>query len=133
MDWSRVIERPGSMAFNGFGEDIAMGTDWTGGIVDSSYFFKPSYVKYREAGNIKVPFWLQLVKYYKGKAWYQKEVVMSLAMKGDIKCWDEFSPLLYDLKLSVKDAESSETDVYTEHFPAYSGIRPGRWDKHRTR
>ena len=271
MDWSRVIELPGSMASNGLGEDIAVGTDWTGGIVDSSYFFKPSYAKYREAGNIKVPFWLQPVKYYKGKAWYQKEVVipdswegkdislflerchwesrlyvdgkeigmrnalgaphrydltgklsagkhvlmlcvdnqvknidpgenshsisdhtqgnwngvvgdmflevkpevnvssvkimpdrlakkvsvsaslmnrheketnvvlemtvgnekvqqqstlkpgenqvvMSLAMKGDIKCWDEFSPSLYDLKLSVKNAESGETDVYTERF-----------------
>lgn len=56
MDWSRVIELPGSMASNGLGEDIAVGTDWTGGIVDSSYFFKPSYAKYREAGNIKVPF-----------------------------------------------------------------------------
>lgn len=271
MDWSRVIELPGSMASNGLGEDIAVGTDWTGGIVDSSYFFKPSYAKYRKAGNIKVPFWLQPVKYYKGKAWYQKEVVipdswegkdislflerchwesrlyvdgkeigmqnalgaphrydltgklsagkhvlmlcvdnrvknidpgenshsisdhtqgnwngvvgdmflevkpevnvstvkimpdrlakkvnvsaslmnryeketnvvlemtvgnekvqqqstlkpgenqvvMSLAMKGDIKCWDEFSPSLYDLKLSVKDAESGETDVYAERF-----------------
>ena len=271
MDWSRVIELPGSMASNGLGEDIAVGTDWTGGIVDSSYFFKPSYAKYREAGNIKVPFWLQPVKYYKGKAWYQKEVVipdswegkdislflerchwesrlyidgkeigmqnalgaphrydltgklsagkhvlmlcvdnrvknidpgenshsisdhtqgnwngvvgdmflevkpevnvssvkimperlakkvsvsaslmnryekdanvvlemtvgnekvqqqctlkpgenqvvMSLAMKGDIKCWDEFSPSLYDLKLSVKDAESGETDIYAERF-----------------
>ncbi len=271
MDWSRMIELPGSMASNGFGEDITVGTDWTGGIVDSSFFLKPSYAKYREAGNVKVPFWLQSVKYYKGKAWYQKEVVipdcwegkdislflerchwesrlyvdgkeigmrnalgaphrydltgklsagkhvlmlcvdnrvknidpgenshsisdhtqgnwngvvgdmflevkpevnvssvkimpdrlvkkvsvsaslmnryeketsvvlemtvgnekvqqqstlkpgknqvmMSLAMKGDIKCWDEFSPSLYDLKLSVKDAESGETDVYAERF-----------------
>lgn len=82
MDWSRVIELPGSMASNGLGEDIAVGTDWTGGIVDSSYFFKPSYAKYREAGNIKVPFWLQPVKYYKGKAWYQKEVVIPDSWEG---------------------------------------------------
>lgn len=271
MDWSRMIELPGSMASNGLGEDISVTTDWTGGIIDSSYYFSPLYAKYREAGNIKVPFWLQPVKYYKGKAWYQKEViipeswagkdislflerchwesrlyvdgkeigmqnalgaphrydltgklsagkhvlmlcvdnrvknidpginahsisdhtqgnwngvigdmflevkpevnvssvkimpdrlakkvsvsaslmnryekeasvvlemavgnekieqqstlkpgenqvVMSLSMKGDIKCWDEFSPSLYDLKLSVKDTESGETDVYTERF-----------------
>lgn len=82
MDWNRVIELPGSMASNGLGEDIAVGTDWTGGIVDSSYFFKPSYAKYREAGNIKVPFWLQPVKYYKGKAWYQKEVVIPDSWEG---------------------------------------------------
>lgn len=271
MDWSRMIELPGSMASNGLGEDISVTTDWTGGIIDSSYYFSPIYAKYREAGNVKVPFWLQPVKYYKGKAWYQKEViipeswagkdislflerchwesrlyvdgkeigmqnalgaphrydltgklsagkhvlmlcvdnrvknidpginahsisdhtqgnwngvvgdmflevkpevnvssvkimpdrlsrkvnisaslmnryekeasvvlemavgnekmeqqstlkpgenqvVMSLSMKGDIKCWDEFSPSLYDLKLSVKDTESGETDVYTERF-----------------
>lgn len=271
MDWSRMIELPGSMASNGLGEDISVTTDWTGGIIDSSYYFSPIYAKYREVGNVKVPFWLQPVKYYKGKAWYQKEVmipeswagkdislflerchwesrlyvdgkeigmqnalgaphrydltgklsagkhvlmlcvdnrvknidpginahsisdhtqgnwngvigdmflevkpevnvssvkimpdrlakkvsvsaslmnryekeasvvlemtvgnekmeqqstlkpgenqvVMSLSMKGDIKCWDEFSPSLYDLKLSVKDTKSGETDVYTERF-----------------
>lgn len=271
LDWSRMIELPGSMASNGLGDDIAVNTDWTGGIVDSSYFFKPLYAKYREPGNIKVPFWLQPVKYYKGKAWYKKEVVipddwagkdislflerchwesrlyvdgkpigmqnalgaphrydltgklsagkhvlmlcvdnrvknidpgenshsisdhtqgnwngvvgdmflevkpevnvasvkimperlakkvsvsaslmnrydkeaavklemavgeekiqqsytlkpgvnqvtMSLPLKGDIQCWDEFSPALYDLKLSVKEEESGETDVYTDRF-----------------
>lgn len=271
LDWSRTIELPGSMASNGLGDDIAVSTDWTGGIVDSSYFFKPLYAKYREPGNIKVPFWLQPVKYYKGKAWYKKEVVipddwagkdislflerchwesrlyvdgkpigmqnalgaphrydltgklsagkhvlmlcvdnrvknidpgenshsisdhtqgnwngvvgdmflevkpevnvasvkimperlsrkvsvsaslmnrydkeaavklemavgeekiqqsytlkpgmnqvtMSLPLKGDIQCWDEFSPALYDLKLSVKEEESGETDVYTDRF-----------------
>ena len=271
LDWSRTIELPGSMASNGLGDDIAVNTDWTGGIVDSSYFFKPLYAKYREPGNIKVPFWLQPVKYYKGKAWYKKEVVipddwagkdislflerchwesrlyvdgkpigmqnalgaphrydltgklsagkhvlmlcvdnrvknidpgenshsisdhtqgnwngvvgdmflevkpevnvasvkimperlakkvsvsaslmnrydkeaavklemavgeekiqqsytlkpgvnqvtMSLPLKGDIQCWDEFSPALYDLKLSVKEEESGETDVYTDRF-----------------
>ncbi|WP_308769607.1 sugar-binding domain-containing protein [uncultured Bacteroides sp.] len=271
LDWSRTIELPGSMASNGLGDNIAVNTDWTGGIVDSSYFFKPLYAKYREPGNIKVPFWLQPVKYYKGKAWYKKEVVipddwagkdvslflerchwesrlyvdgkpigmqnalgathrydltgklsagkhvlmlcvdnrvknidpgenshsisdhtqgnwngvvgdmflevkpevnvasvkimperlakkvsvsaslmnrydkeaavklemavgeekiqqsytlkpgmnqvtMSLPLKGDIQCWDEFSPALYDLKLSVKEEESGETDVYTDRF-----------------
>lgn len=271
LDWSRTIELPGSMASNGLGDDIAVNTDWTGGIVDSSYFFKPLYAKYREPGNIKVPFWLQPVKYYKGKAWYKKEVVipddwagkdvslflerchwesrlyvdgkpigmqnalgaphrydltgklsagkhvlmlcvdnrvknidpgenshsisdhtqgnwngvvgdmflevkpevnvasvkimperlsrkvsvsaslmnrydkeaavklemavgeekiqqsytlkpgvnqvtMSLPLKGDIQCWDEFSSALYDLKLSVKEEESGETDVYTDRF-----------------
>lgn len=76
LDWSRTIMLPGSMASNGLGDDISVSTDWTGGIVDSSYFFQPSYEKYREKENVKVPFWLQPVKYYKGKAWYKKEVVI---------------------------------------------------------
>lgn len=44
------------------------------------------------------------------------QVTMSLPLKGDIQCWDEFSPALYDLKLSVKEEESGETDVYTDRF-----------------
>lgn len=69
-----TIHLPGSMTTNGKGDEISLNTPWTGEIVDSSYFFMPQYAPYREAGNIKVPFWLQPAKYYKGAAWYQKSV-----------------------------------------------------------
>lgn len=68
------ITLPGSMTSNGKGNDITLKTPWTGQIVDSSYFKNPEYAKYRQPGNIKIPFWLQPLKYYKGAAWYQKEV-----------------------------------------------------------
>ncbi len=67
---------PGSMTTNGKGNEITLKTPWTGGIADSSYFKKPEYARYRQPGNIKIPFWLQPVKYYKGAAWYQKEVTI---------------------------------------------------------
>ena len=69
-----TIHLPGSMTTNGKGDDISLHTPWTGEIIDSSYFFQPQYAPYRVAGNIKVPFWLQPAKYYKGAAWYQKSV-----------------------------------------------------------
>ncbi|MCX6239414.1 MAG: beta-galactosidase [Bacteroidia bacterium] len=65
---------PGSMTSNGKGDEITLATQWTGQIVDSSFFKNPEYAKFREPGNIKIPFWLQPLKYYKGAAWYQKEV-----------------------------------------------------------
>ncbi len=68
------VTLPGSMASNGKGDDITLSTAWTGQIVDSSYFKSPDYAKYREPGNIKIPFWLQSVKHYQGAAWYQREV-----------------------------------------------------------
>lgn len=71
-----MIHLPGSMTTNGKGDDISLHTSWTGEIVDSSYFFQPQYAPYRIDGNIKVPFWLQPVKYYKGAAWYQKSVTV---------------------------------------------------------
>lgn len=68
------IELPGSMTTNNIGNDITVNTPWTGGIVDSSWFFQPRYAQYRVPGDIKVPFWLQPTKYYQGAAWYQKEI-----------------------------------------------------------
>lgn len=72
--WGSTILLPGSMASNGIGDDITLHTPWTGSIVDSSYFKDDRYAPYRKDGNIKVPFWLQPVKYYKGAAWYKKQV-----------------------------------------------------------
>ena len=76
------IALPGSMASNGKGDDITLKTPWTGQIVDSSFYKKPEYAKFRVPGNIKIPFWLQPVKYYKGAAWYQKEVTIPETWKG---------------------------------------------------
>lgn len=76
------VKLPGSMTTNNKGNDITVNTPWTGGIVDSSWFFDPEYAPYRVAGNIKVPFWLQPIKYYKGPAWYQKEVTIPDSWEG---------------------------------------------------
>ena len=79
---SDSLTLPGSMTSNGKGDEITLTTPWTGQIVDSSYYKNPEYAKYREPGNIKIPFWLQPTKYYKGAAWYQKEVTISTAWNG---------------------------------------------------
>jgi len=70
------VTLPGSMTTNGKGDDITLKTPWIGQIVDSSFYKNPEYAKFQEPGNIKIPFWLQPVKYYKGAAWYQKEVTI---------------------------------------------------------
>jgi hypothetical protein len=77
-----TISLPGSMAENGKGDDVTLNTDWTGEIVDKSFFTAKKYEKYRKPGNIRIPFWLKPVKYYKGVAWYQKEVEIPLGWNG---------------------------------------------------
>jgi len=77
-----TVNLPGSMAENGKGNEVTLKTDWTGEIVDRSYFTEKRYEKYRQAGNIKIPFWLKPVKYYKGVAWYQKEVELPSGWDG---------------------------------------------------
>lgn len=77
-DWIRL---PGSMTTNNKGDEISMQTPWMGEIVDSSWYTSPEYARYRRPGHIKVPFWLQPVKYYKGAAWYQKMVTIPAGWK----------------------------------------------------
>jgi len=81
-DFSENVDLPGSMAENGKGKDPGLSTDWTGSIVDSSYFYEDRYAKYREPDNFKIPFWLKPVKYYKGPAWYQKNVQIHQSWNG---------------------------------------------------
>ncbi|MFG6687738.1 sugar-binding domain-containing protein [Mariniflexile sp. HNIBRBA6329] len=77
-----TIYLPGSMATNGKGDEVTVNTKFTGQIIDSSFYKNPEYAKYRVAGNVKIPFWLQAVKYYVGAAWYQKEVVIPTNWKN---------------------------------------------------
>ena len=65
---------PGTMAENDKGDIPGLNTPWTGSIYDSSFYFNPKLEKYRQEGNVKFPFWLTPNKYYKGAAWYRKEV-----------------------------------------------------------
>ena len=75
-DQSICISLPGSTTEGGFGDDVSVDTQWTGGIVDRSWFTDDKYEKYRKPGLIKVPFWLTPVKHYIGPAWYQKNITI---------------------------------------------------------
>jgi hypothetical protein len=76
-DLPEKVVLPGSMADNGKGDKPGLLTDWTGSIVDSSYFTQDKYAKYRTEDNFKIPFWLTPVKHYKNPAWYQKKIKIS--------------------------------------------------------
>lgn len=77
-----IVRLPGSMAENGKGDEVTVNTKWTGDIVDKSYFTSQKYERYRQPGNIKIPFWLKPAKYYKGPAWYQREIEIPAGWKG---------------------------------------------------
>ena len=68
------IRLPGSMVENGKGNEVSVNSQWTGSLFDSTYYTSKKYARYRQTGNIKVPFWLQPLKHYLGPAWYQKEI-----------------------------------------------------------
>ncbi|KOS05583.1 beta-glucuronidase [Flavobacterium akiainvivens] len=71
---NETVKLPGSLAENNKGDEVDLYTKWTGTIYDSSYYHRPTLARYREPGNVKIPFWLSPVKYYVGVAWYQKTI-----------------------------------------------------------
>lgn len=72
--FDKELELPGSLNEQNIGDEITLSTKWTGSIYDSSFYYHPRLAKYREPGNIKIPFWLTPKKHYLGAVWYQKEV-----------------------------------------------------------
>ncbi len=76
------VSLPGSLPAQGIGDDVSVDTKWTGDIVDRSWFTAPQYEKYRQPGNLKVPFWLQPDKYYAGAAWYQRDIEIPASWAG---------------------------------------------------
>lgn len=81
-DLAERIQLPGALQAQGYGNAPSVNTNWTGQIVDRSWFTAPEYARYRQPGNIKVPFWLQPEKHYVGPAWYQREIELPQAWQG---------------------------------------------------
>ena len=81
-DLPAKLSLPGSLSEQGFGDEPSTETRWTGGIVDKSWFTAPQYEKYRQPGNVKIPFWLQPKKHYVGAAWYQRMLAIPQAWQG---------------------------------------------------
>lgn len=119
------LRLPGSLQEQGKGEDVGIGTKWTGQIVDSSWYKAPEYEKYRREGNMKVPFWLNPDKHYVGVAWYQKRVNIPAG-------WEKRPVVLslerthWETTLFVDDRKiGAQNSLQTPHRYVLEGLEPG--------
>lgn len=75
--FSETVTLPGSMNENDKGNEVTAETVWMGNMWnDSLWYSDPKMERYRQKGNVKVPFWLTPNKEYAGAAWYQKKVTI---------------------------------------------------------
>jgi hypothetical protein len=121
------IQLPGSMTENMKGFDVDSNTRWTGQIMDSSWHKSEKYKKYRQPGNVKIAFWLQPVKYYKGAAWYQK--VVDVPSNWDGRPLELFLERCHiSTRLWVNDKEvGMRNSLSAPHIYELSeGIKPGK-------
>ncbi|MDR1121404.1 MAG: beta-glucuronidase [Dysgonamonadaceae bacterium] len=68
------IRLPASMPEMLKGDDVSLNTLWEGSLYDSSFYYNPRLEKYRQADNLKFPFFLTPDKHYIGWAWYGRNV-----------------------------------------------------------
>lgn len=121
-----TIHLPGSLQEQGYGNDVGIETPWTGWVVDKSWYNSPEYEKFRQPGNIKVPFWLNPDKHYVGVAWYQKEVEVPEAWAGrPIELELERTHWETTLFLDGKEMGKHES-LSTPYRYVFTDLKPGK-------
>ncbi len=117
---------PGSLQEQGFGNDVDVHTQWTGQVVDKSWYDAPEYEKYRQKGNIKVPFWLNPEKHYVGVAWYQKDIKIPSGWEGKT-IFLELERTHWETILFVDGKEFGKQDgLSTPHRYELTTLKPGK-------
>lgn len=123
---SDKVRLPGSLQEQGKGEDIGVETQWTGAVLDRSWYTEDEYAKYREPGNVKVPFWLNPDKYYIGVAWYQREIEIPESW-GNKRILLEFERTHWETSLYIDGNEISHQDaLQVPHRYLIKSLNPGK-------
>ena len=121
-----TLHLPGSLQEQGYGDNVSVKTPWTGQIVDQSWYTAPEYAKYREPGNIKVPFWLNPDKHYVGAAWYQRTVDIPEDWQGrPVELELERTHWTTDLYLDGRKVDSRESLQTPHRYVFPDGLAPG--------
>ncbi|MBN1482112.1 glycoside hydrolase [candidate division KSB1 bacterium] len=127
--FTESVQLPGALQAQGYGEKPNLNTPWIGGS-GVEKFDLPHYAKYAPYitdEDYKHPFWLTPDKYYRGVAWYQKEIDIPKVWEGDRilltleRCHWETTVYLDDHKIG------SDSSLVTPHVYDLSRVTsPGK-------
>lgn len=81
MDYEHRLVLPGSLTAQGYGEKVNIRTPWVGD-GRAEVYSDPRYSPYKADDNFKYPFWLQPNRYYRGAAWYRREIRIPTGWEG---------------------------------------------------
>ena len=124
---NETVHLPGTMTENGKGDDVTLQTKWTGSIYDSSFFFRTSLAKYRQPGNLKIPFWLTPLKHYVGVAWYQKDIDLPAGWQNrSVRLFFERAHMLTTVWIDGSRIGSNNSLVAPHEFGLPGNLLPGR-------
>lgn len=69
-EFGEVIEIPGVLQAQGYGEEVSYETEWVDGLSDPLWYLREEY-QYAQEDKVRIPFLSQPPRIYRGKAWYQ--------------------------------------------------------------
>ncbi|PTY04891.1 hypothetical protein DB347_19530 [Opitutaceae bacterium EW11] len=126
-DLTGAIALPGSVQQARIGDPVTPSTSWTGSIVNRAYFTAPEYERYRQPGNVKVPFWLQPETHYAGAVWYQREVEIPSVWQGRrVFVFLERPHWKATVWLDERELGSADSLAAGHRFELGAGAAPGR-------
>ncbi len=122
-----LIQLPGALQNQGFGDQIGVETKWTANVNDRSWYTDERYARYRQDGNVKIPFWLQPQRHYVGLAWYQRDIEIPPAWNGRrIVLTFERSHWGTRLWVDGREIGSQESLSAPHRYDLGTGLAPGK-------
>jgi hypothetical protein len=83
LETEQSIALPGTLQLAGYGDAIRAETPFVAALPhDMAWYKKPEYARYTKPGAVKVPYLSQPVRHYLGVAWYEREVEIPAAWRG---------------------------------------------------
>jgi beta-galactosidase len=79
---SQIIQLPGILQAQGFGDEISTNTPWVLSLYDRLWFEREDYKSHTQPGNVRVPFVSQPTRHYLGAAWYQRDIEIPKEWEG---------------------------------------------------
>lgn len=125
-NFEESVHLPGSMQEQSKGNIPGLHTPWTGSLYDSSFYFNPSFEKYRQPGNVKFPFFLTPDRHYVGAAWYSKTIEVPKSWKNQAIRLHLERPHTY-VRVWLNDKEvARDSSLSVPHvYDLSSNLKPG--------
>lgn len=120
------ITLPGTLQEQGYGEEVSINTEWVSSLHDPNWYLREEYSNYTDPDNFKVPFFLQPKKYYRGAAWYQRDIVIPEEWRG-LRTVLTLERANWETKVWLNDTDvGSNNSLSTPHQYDLGVITPGK-------
>ena len=125
-DLGDTLPLPGSLEAARIGNPVSPDTPWTGDVKDTRWAIAPEDAAYRVPGQVKIPFFLQPDSWYRGAAWYQREIEIPAAWRGKRVALFLERPH-WETRVWINERPCGRCDaLHVPHQYELTGITPGR-------